>query len=266
MLTGHMDKISLTPSTPKYDLNISPPLMNAAGTLGFVPRSDGRVDLSQFGAFITNPISFQSRSPASTRKRLFFEGGFLLHSGLPNPGFKASIRRYVGRWARSPIPIIIHLLAEEADRLRSMVSRCEGLQGVEGIEIGLPPGGDLQHANELIEAGTGELPLIVRLPVDRADFYLHSLAGAPISAISLGPPRGALADESGQVVSGRLYGPAIFPSMLARVKDVVHSGISIFAAGGVYSRQQVEMLLKFGAAGVQLDSVLWSTGWGYDQG
>jgi dihydroorotate dehydrogenase len=147
-----------------------------------------------------------------------------------------------------------------------MVSRYEGLEGVAGIEIGLPPGVDAQYANELIEASTGELPLIVRLPVDRADFYLQSLAGAPISAISLGPPRGVLLDENGGVVSGRLFGPAIFPSMLASVKDVVHSGIPTFAAGGIYSRKQVEMLLKFGAAGVQLDSVLWSTGWGYDQG
>ncbi len=91
-------------SMPKYDLDISPPLMNAAGSLGFVPEPNGPVNLKQLGAFITNPISFQARTPARTRTSLPYAGGFLLHSGYPNPGLRAAVRRYAARWARSSLP------------------------------------------------------------------------------------------------------------------------------------------------------------------
>ncbi|GAG02724.1 unnamed protein product, partial [marine sediment metagenome] len=36
-----MDGMTFDFSTRKYDLEISPPLMNAAGSLGFVPESSG---------------------------------------------------------------------------------------------------------------------------------------------------------------------------------------------------------------------------------
>lgn len=247
---------------PKYDLIISPPLMNAAGSLGFSPRPSERVDFSQFGAFITNPISMRARTPARTRICLPFTGGFLLHTGYPNPGVGASIRRFANRWARSSIPIIVHLLAESVDIVKQMVSRFEGLEGVLGIELGLPPGIDLESAKEMVHAALGELPLVVRLPLANAALYAQSLMEQSISAFSLGPPRGALLDAQGRWVRGRLYGPAIFPIALANLKGTIDLGVPVFAAGGVYQPGQVEALLEAGAAGVQLDAVLWGLGWG----
>ena len=256
-----MDGITLDFSTRKYDLDISPPLMNAAGSLGFVPESRGPVDHSQFGAFVTNPISFQKRTPARRRTCQPYPGGYLLHSGYPNPGIRAAIRRFAARWARSPMPIIVHLLVEDVESVSRMVLNLEGLEGVMGIEIGLPPDVDLQSAQELIKAGLGELPLIVRLPVEKAGIYAHSLADSQITAISLGPPRGALYDSHGQSVRGRLYGPSIFPHTLASVQESAGAGVPVIAGGGVYKPGQVEALMEAGAIAVQLDAVLWSLGW-----
>jgi dihydroorotate dehydrogenase (NAD+) catalytic subunit len=260
-----VDELSFEIPMPKYDLIISPPLMNASGMLGFAPQADGRVDITKFGAFITNPLSRNARSPARTRTQVHYAGGFLLHSGYPNPGLKAAINRYAARWARAPVPIIVHLLAEDVDSLQRMVARLEELEGVMGIEIGLPPNIDPQYAGELIHAAAGELPLVLCMPVDTANFYFPFLTGTAISAISLGPPRGALPDAGGQIVAGRLYGPAIFPSALAWVQEAAQIGVPVIAAGGVYSPLQVEMLLAAGAAAVQLDAVLWSLGWGDDE-
>ncbi len=248
-------------SMRKYDLEISPPLMNAAGSLGFVPESSGPVDLAQFGAFITNPISFQKRTPARKRTCQPYPGGYLLHSGYPNPGLRAAIRRYAARWARSPIPIIVHLLAENIEGVSRMVPLLEELEGVMGIELGLPPAVDLQSAQELVQAALGELPLIVRLPVEKAGMYAQSLANSQITAISLGPPRGALYDSQGQSVRGRLYGPSVFPQTLASVQEAISAGVPVIAAGGVYKQRQVEALMEAGAIAVQLDAVLWSLGW-----
>jgi dihydroorotate dehydrogenase (NAD+) catalytic subunit len=248
-------------SMRKYDLEISPPLMNAAGSLGFVPESSGPVDLAQLGAFITNPISFQKRTPARKRTCQPYPGGYLLHSGYPNPGLRAAIRRYAARWARSPIPIIVHLLAENVEGVSRMVPLLEEIEGVMGIELGLPPAVDLQSAQELVQAALGELPLIVRLPVEKAGMYAQSLANSQITAISLGPPRGALYDSQGQSVRGRLYGPSVFPQTLASVQEAISAGVPVIAAGGVYKQRQVEALMEAGAIAVQLDAVLWSLGW-----
>ena len=84
-----MDDLSIDFSRPKYDLEISPPLMNAAGSLGFAPEPSGLVDYSRLGAFVTNPISLRKRTPANSRACLSYPGGLLLHSGYPNPGFQS---------------------------------------------------------------------------------------------------------------------------------------------------------------------------------
>ena len=235
--------------------------MNAAGSLGFVPESGTPVDLTHFGAFVTNPISFKKRSPARGRTCQTYQGGFLLHSGYPNPGIRASIRRFAPRWARSSIPVIIHLLVEDVERFNRMVLSLEGLEGVMGIEAGLPPDVDLQAAQELIQAGLGELPLIIRLPLDKAVNYVHAIARSQVSAISLGPPRGALIDSEGQTIRGRLYGPALFPQTFSAVQEIASSGVPVIAGCGVYHHWQVEALITAGAEAVQLDSVLWSLNW-----
>jgi dihydroorotate dehydrogenase len=142
-----------------------------------------------------------------------------------------------------------------------MVPLLEEIEGVMGIELGLPPAVDLQSAQELVQAALGELPLIVRLPVEKAGMYAQSLANSQITAISLGPPRGALYDSQGQSVRGRLYGPSVFPQTLASVQEAISAGVPVIAAGGVYKQRQVEALIEAGAIAVQLDAVLWSLGW-----
>ncbi|MEK6222795.1 MAG: hypothetical protein N2D54_11170, partial [Chloroflexota bacterium] len=82
--------------------------MNAAGMLGFSPDK-----LSVFpgqGAFITNPISLRQRKPAYGERMLNFPGGILLHTGHPNPGLSAVIKQHAGKWVKSNLPIIVHLL------------------------------------------------------------------------------------------------------------------------------------------------------------
>lgn len=245
----------------KYDLDISPPLMNAAGSLGFAPEPSGLVDFSQLGAFITNPISLRSRAPAGARTCLPYPGGFVLHTGYPNPGLRSVIRRYASRWARAKLPIIVHLLVDSVDSVSRMVPHLEGLEGVMGIEIGLPPDSDPRMAFDLVQAAVGELPLIVRVPMERAGELTPALVESPLTAVSLAPPRGTLIDKHGGTVRGRLFGPAVFPLALANVQDAVESGVPVIAAGGVYEPWQAEALMEAGAIGVQLEAVFWIFGW-----
>lgn len=176
----------------KYDLSFEPPLMNAAGSLGFAPDRCGVVDLTRLGAFVSNPLSRHRRSPAHDRGVLAYPGGFLLHSGAPNPGLNQALRRYAGYWARSPLPVIVHLLAEEPGELAGMVQRLEGAEGVSGIDVGLPPNCNVDTMLALLSAVSGELPAIARLPLERALELGQALAAQPelpSAAISLGAPR-----------------------------------------------------------------------------
>jgi dihydroorotate dehydrogenase (NAD+) catalytic subunit len=246
---------------PKFDLRLDPPLLNTAGSLGFAPNPHGPLDLAAFGAFVTNPISLGKRSPAHNPQLIAFPGGFLLHTGYPNPGLREVIRRYAQRWARSPLPVIVHLLCQSLGEVSPAVSQLTRLPGVAGIELGLPPDSDASTARNfaasLVAAAGGEFPVILRLPLERAASLAAALAGQELGAISLGPPRGVLLSQEGRPVRGRLFGPAMFPLALAAVQELAQLGFPLIGAGGVYQPAQVQAMRAAGAVAVQLDSVLW---------
>ncbi len=250
----------------KVELAFAKPVMNAAGTLGFAPGPHGIVDLRRLGAFVTNPISLAPRMPAGGLRYASFSGGFLIHSGFPNPGLSYVLRRYASRWQNSELPVLVHLLAQNPAETASMVRRLEGVAGVAGIELGLADEVDAAATAAFTRAAAGELPLVVRLPLAGAAELVAAVFQAGADAASFAPPRGALpippnqkssGSNRGDTLHGRLYGPAVFPFALAAVQRAAGSGLPIIAAGGIYNDAQVEAMLLAGALAVQLDSVLW---------
>jgi dihydroorotate dehydrogenase (NAD+) catalytic subunit len=238
-------------------LPLRSPILNAAGTLGFAPNPRGSVDLARLGAFVTNPISLKPRHPAAARCLLPFSGGFLLHSGFPNPGFRKVVELYAGRWVKSLLPVIVHLMADQPEELVSMVRRLEEMEGVVGVEIGLRPESSSEEAQELAQAAFGELPVIVQVPPENLENLLPRLRGLEIAAISLAAPRGMLPSGDGGLARGRLFGPGLLPAALAAVQAAVGFGLPVIGSGGVYSEADVQAMLAAGAQAVQLDAVLW---------
>jgi len=235
--------------------------MNAAGTLGFAPQLHGTIDLERLGAFVTDPVSLRSRSPAKDRRFIPYPGGFMLHTGYPNPGLREVVRRNRNKWERSPLPVIVHLLAETPKSLAEMVIQLEGIEGVVGVEVSLPLNVEAHEVSDFTQAAMGELPVLVRLPLDRAVEFAGLFADSGIAALSLGPLRGFLPDGSGGFVHGRLFGPGLFPQALNVLSELVQYDLPVVGAGGVYSKENIEAMLASGAFAVQLDSVLWRGGW-----
>jgi dihydroorotate dehydrogenase (NAD+) catalytic subunit len=240
---------------PKRDLHFNPPLMNAAGILGFAPDPKSPLDFARFGAFVTHPVSRFPRTPARGTRFVPFSGGFLLHTGLPNPGLDAVIRRHARRWVKSPLPVIVHLLARDTASLREMAARLEETEGVAGLEIGLPPDVNASEVAAFARAAAGELPLIVRLPLVQADALADAALDAGAQAVSLGQPRGLL-----NGVGGRLYGPGIFPLALGVVDKLAGSGVPVIGGGGVYHIRDADAMLEAGALAVQVGGALWKGG------
>jgi len=241
----------------KRDLVLKHPYVNAPGTLGFAPDPHQMPFLSRLGAFTTNPVSRKSRQPAGNRVCLPFKGGVLLHTGHPNPGIQRVISRNRHRWADAPLPIIVHLLAEYPETLYEMVRKLEGLENVQAVEIGIPPGCDSSLLEAFMEAASGELPLILSLSPQEITL-LETVKNSQARAVHLAPPRGTLPNPKGELVSGRLYGPATFPILLQALKTVLHAQLDVIASGGVTTQKQAEILLNTGAVAVSLGIVLWN--------
>jgi dihydroorotate dehydrogenase (NAD+) catalytic subunit len=249
----------LSLSSGKRDLVIRIPFTNAAGFLGCDAAARESIDFAGLGAYLTPPLSLQPRSAAQGTRLLPYAGGFLLHTGHPNPGLRLAIRRDRRHWALLPCPVIVHLLVQDPEEAREAVRWIESVDVVAGLEIGLGEV-DARQAALVVAASVGEVPIIAHLPLGTADSVFVAAAEAGALAVSIGAPRGARPGSNGGSVRGRLYGPAIFPLALqavARLKEQVP--VPIFAGGGVYRREQAMALLRAGAAAVQLDGVLWTT-------
>src|SRR5215207_3346523 len=242
----------------KRDIYFSKPLMNAAGSLGFTPDTRMGVSLESFGAFVTNPFSLRPRLPAAKPAVLEYPGGFLLHTGLPNPGLNLGLKKYSAKWTRADLPIIVHLMADRPEETQRMVRMLESQENVMAAELGFAP----LLADDIIlltlEMCVGELPLIFSLPVEQVLSLGPRLIQAGAQAISISAPRGALVNKNKQVMTGRLLGPALFAQTLDTVQSAVKLGIPIIGAGGVWSKENADTMLSVGALAVQVDAALWN--------
>ena len=198
------------------------------------------------------PISRRPRVPAGNRCCLPFPGGFLLHTGLPNPGISRAVSRYRRAWANAPLPVIVHLLVETPEkRLLNMIRKIEGLENVLAIELGLSPECTPEALAEYMEATIGELPAIPCLNPDQVPVLLPALKELSPTAVHLTLPRGALPGLDGALVTGRLYGPAVFPQMLKAAQTLMDAGLQVIADGGG------EAMLSVGVTAVGLAEALW---------
>jgi dihydroorotate dehydrogenase (NAD+) catalytic subunit len=248
----------------KQDLIFRKPVMNAAGMLGFSPDLRAPVPWDDFGAFVTNPLSLRPRKPANSPASIEYPGGFLLHTGLPNPGLYAVINKHARRWADSPIPVILNLMADRPEEAKLMVKALEGIENVTAVELGFAPLLSDDIILLALEMCLGELPLIVSLAAEQVLNLGPRAMQMGAVAVSLAVPRGRLpfmpdpSPETGEdFISGRMFGPAIFPRSLEVVHSAARLGLVIIGAGGVYTMENVEAMLGAGALWVQMDAGLW---------
>lgn len=244
----------------KRDLVFRTPLMNTAGTLGFAPDPRAAIQWDDFGAFVTNPISLRSRLPAKNPELIEYPGGLLLHSGLPNPGLSTVLKKYARHWADTDLPVIVNLMADRPEETARMVRTLEGLENVAAIELGFAPLLAADIIQMAVEMSLGELPLIVNLPFEQVLTLGPRVIQIGAAAISLAAPHGAL-PKGEAMITGRLFGPALFPQSLDLVRSAVKLGLLVIGGCGVYCQENASAMLQSGALAVQVDTVLWKNGW-----
>jgi dihydroorotate dehydrogenase (NAD+) catalytic subunit len=247
-------------SSGKRELTLDPPWTNSSGSLGFSTETASLIELSRLGGFITNPISLGRRTPAGGPRFLPTEGGFVLHTGLPNPGLRGIIRRHQSRWRTMACPVILHLISQSTHETAEMVEMIESIEHIDGVEVGVQGDDPTTVAHLVAAAAAHELPVLARLPFGAGAQLAWAALEAGAAGISFAPPRAMILGPGGTFVRGRLYGPAVFPMALEMIRRIRGAGVEapLVAAGGVYRRDDLQAMFAAGASGVQLDSLLWT--------
>ncbi len=243
----------------KVGLPLSNPLMTAAGCFGYGPEYADLVDISRLGAIVTNPVSLRPRRGAAQPRLVETPGGFILNTGDQNPGVKRVLQRHAAAWKRLGRPVVVHLMPDDLEALARTARALETVGAVAGLEVGLPE--DASHADAaglIAAAHESELPLLARLPLARAADLAAVCVEAGADTLVIGaPPLGSALHSSGQVITGRLYGPALHAlavHALAKVRSLVD--IPLVGCGGIHSVADARALLDAGAVAVQVDSAI----------
>ena len=147
-------------------------------------------------------------------------------------------------------------MADRPEETQRMVRMLETQENVMAAELGFAP----LLANDIIlmtlEMCIGEVPLIFSLPVEQVLSLGPRLMQEGAQAISVAAPRGALMTD--QLITGRLYGPSLFPQSLETVYSAAKIGLPIIGAGGVWTKGNADAMLSVGALAVQVDAALWN--------
>lgn len=245
----------------KHSLAIDAPVMNAAGILGYGDEYAGLIDLDKLGAFVTNPITWQSRSPANGTRVVPLAGGALVHTGLPGAGLHKVCMAWRNTWDRLGIPVLVHVIAKTTDDARACLERLENEHAVAGVEFGLSDDDTPEAAAALIKAAAdrAEKPLIARLPFGASVEYAQRMVDAGAGGVTVcAPPRGTARDGAGRWVGGRVYGASIHPLVLRQVGQMTRAlEVPVIAAGGIDEPRRAREYLDAGAAAVQFDAIAW---------
>jgi dihydroorotate dehydrogenase (NAD+) catalytic subunit len=246
----------------KHMLSLISPVMPAAGILGFGDTYRDVVNFDKLGALVTNPVTYEPWSPAGGMRVVHLDAGCLVHTGNPNPGLSKVIGKYRELWTVLPVPVILHLIADTIEHVRKSASRIDSEASIQAMELGLNDDISADEAARFVRAAAErtEKPIIVRLPLQDAYAIADKVveAGAA-SLVVAAPPRGTARDKySGQLVTGRVYGPLVLPLVLRMVERLAKRiKVPIIGAGGIHSPEDARDFIRAGAVAVQVDSVTW---------
>jgi dihydroorotate dehydrogenase (NAD+) catalytic subunit len=256
-----MTAVDLAPDH-KTGLTLANPVMPAAGCFGFGTQYARLVEVEALGAVVVGPLTVRPRQGAEPPRTVPIPGGVLLHTGLANPGIAAAVRRYARTWARSPVPVIVHVAGTSPAEAASGCQRLWSVEAVAAIELGLPDTADPDEASAIVQAAhtVARQPLIVRLPLAWADALCEAAIEAGADALTVAaPPRGtAWHAPTGRFVTGRLYGPFVLPLALRALRRVAELvPVPLIGCGGIHSAEDARAFLHAGAAAIQVDGALW---------
>lgn len=247
----------------KTGLVINCPVMPATGFWGYGPNPyPNLIQLHQFGALVTNPITLRPRQHRAEPQIVEASGGIVVNSWPSNPGIKKIIRQNKNFWHNSRVPIIAHLPLDDPEDLARTANALDRIEALAGLELGLPTDVQISEIRPAINAllHHSELPILVKLPLKNAQRLAEAAINQGVDACILSIPSNGLAytTQNGHL-SGDFYGLGIVPHR-ATIVDTFHQtfpDIPLIACGGIHTYADVKLYLEMGACAVQLDTIIY---------
>jgi len=270
--------INLAPNH-KQGLILENPVMLAGGSIGYGEAIHRGVQPQKLGAVVVGPILRHSRAGTSAARVAETNGGMVLHTDLQNRGVTSVLKKFAKGWAKVGCPVIAQVADDDPDLLIEVVERLtDAAMGIGSVDV------ELAAMEWSVARATTEeslrntlrvvikkvdLPLFVKLPLERAAALAQIAAEMGVSSVVIGQPiigaglatkraRNVGASENDLVV-GELFGPLAFASMMAALHQVVALGLpcTTVASGGIHTLEQARQALVAGADALQIDSALW---------
>ena len=246
----------------KIGLPLTGPVMLAAGSIGYGEARHRELETGRFGGVVVGPFTRRSRGGSPPPRLAETLGGLVRRAGLQNRGISAAVRRYGRLWPRLGCPVISQVADSEVQEAAETVGRLSVADGIAGIELLCQPETSEREIGRLLEVLLMEtdLPVLVKLPLARAAALAPVAIESGAAGVVVGsPPIGAGMRAGGQTVKGEMFGPGVFPMMLAALLEVKALGLtgSLIACGGVHTQKQARDCLQAGADALQLDSLVW---------
>ncbi len=118
-------------------LTLSNPVLVAAGTFGYGLEFARVVRLEELGGLITKTLTRRPRDGHPPPRLVETPSGMLNAVGLQNIGLDAFLREKLPTLRRCSVPVIVSVLADDADDVAAMVAQLDCAEGVAGIELNL---------------------------------------------------------------------------------------------------------------------------------
>ena len=264
-------------------IQLTCPIIGAAGTCGYVDELADAVDLKHFGAITSKSITIEPRKGNSTWRILDMPVGMLNAIGLANVGLEQFLAVKLPQATDLPTKLFGSIAGGSIDDYVTIAACFDAEKTIAAIELnvscpntadGLVFGEDANVLKTLVTEVASVVqssPIFVKLSPNVGN--ITRLAAAAIDGGAHGltlinTVSGLSIDVANQsprlsVGSGGYSGPAIHPIALKIVHDVYHTvardaGIPIIGLGGVTHWKDAAAMVLAGASAVGIGTALFA--------
>ncbi len=247
------------------------PVTVASGTFGYGPEYAELVDLNRLGAITVKGICPEEHVGNATPRTFETRGGMINAIGLPGPGTKGFLEKYVPFLKQFNTPVIVNIWGKAMEDYGRVVEQLDAEDTVSAYEINLScpnvkEGGSafgtevdmFSRVIELVRSKT-QKPIIPKLAPNVS--YIGRFAKAaencgadaisimnsyPAMAINIETLKPELANRT-----GGLSGPAIKPIAIKLVWDAAKTtSLPIIGMGGIFEPEDAIEFMIAGASAV----------------
>lgn len=252
-------------------LEMKNPVTVASGTFGYGPEYAELVDLNRLGAITVKGICPKPHVGNPVPRTFETASGMLNAIGLPGPGARGFIDKYIPFLRRFDVPVIVNIWGRTVEDYIEVARQMDAEEGVHALEVnvscpnvkegGALYGTDCDLFRRVVDAvrAASRKPLIVKLAPNVADIRVFARAaeacGAdavsvmnsyPAMAIDIETRRPRLANRT-----GGLSGPAIKPIAVKLVWEAAGAvDIPVIGMGGICGPDDALEFIIAGATAV----------------